>query len=61
MTVHNCVQNLAALLSSSDKQTVRAAAERLCKLCCLCLLIDGAGAAMGLGLAGLWWRWRRPG
>lgn len=23
MTVHNCVQNLANLLSSSDKQTVR--------------------------------------
>lgn len=24
MTVHNCVQNLTSLLSSSDKQTVRA-------------------------------------
>ena len=25
------------------------------------VMIDGAGAALGLALAGLWWRWRRPG
>lgn len=24
------------------------------------VLIDAAGAAFGLALAGLWWRWRRP-
>lgn len=24
------------------------------------VLIDAAGAALGLALAGLWWRWRRP-
>jgi VanZ family protein len=23
------------------------------------VLIDAAGAALGLSLAGLWWRWRR--
>ena len=24
------------------------------------VLIDAAGAALGMALAGLWWRWRRP-
>jgi VanZ family protein len=25
------------------------------------VMIDAAGAALGLALAALWWRWRRPG